>query len=173
VADTGGPFVHTLLIDAGAERGVEVGMAAVDERGLIGRVIQAGTRSARVLLLTDFNSRIPVIVESSRDHAILEGDNSPRPVLRFLPLNPQLKLGDRVLTSGDGGLLPPGLVVGEISSVTDSKVRVSPYVDWARLDYLSVLRYQPLPDPAEDVAPGERGPAVARGRRDRGRAVGP
>ncbi|HET6469610.1 MAG TPA: rod shape-determining protein MreC [Geminicoccaceae bacterium] len=164
VADSGGPFVHTLLIDAGMEQGVQSGMAAVNERGLIGRVVRTGGRSARVLLLTDFNSRIPVLVERSRDRAVLEGDNSRRPLLRFLPLTPRLEVGDRVLTSGDGDLLPPGLVIGEISSISDTKVRVTPYVDWARLDYLTVLRYERLPEPDDDAAGGAL--AGAGSRRD-------
>ena len=80
--------MHTVLVDAGAERGVAKGMAAVNERGLVGRVIEVGRRSARVLLLTDFNSRVPVMVEPSRDQAILAGDNSREPGLVFLPLQP-------------------------------------------------------------------------------------
>jgi rod shape-determining protein MreC len=162
VADPGSPFVHTLLLDAGSERGIENGMAAVNERGMVGRVIQVGPASARVLLLTDFNSRIPVIVESSRDAAILEGDNSLRPLLRFLPLNPRLAVGDRVLTSGDGGFLPPGLVIGEISSIAENKVRVAPYVDWSRLDYLSILKYERLPLPDDAAEPA--GPRTSRAR---------
>src|SRR4029453_1678845 len=90
VADAGGPFVHTVLVDAGTEDGAARGMAAVNERGMIGRVIEVGRHSARVLLLTDFNSRIPVLVEPSRDQAILAGNNTRRLTLVFLPLNPRL-----------------------------------------------------------------------------------
>ena len=68
-----------LLLDAGTEQGVAVGMPAMTPEGLVGRVVEVGRRSARVLLMTDFNSRIPVVVESSGDHAILEGDNSRLP----------------------------------------------------------------------------------------------
>jgi rod shape-determining protein MreC len=100
VADASGPFVHTVLVDAGARRGVVKGMAAVNERGLVGRVIEVGQHSARVLLLTDFNSRIPVMVEPARDQAILAGDNSGEPELVFLPLHPRMAVGQRVVTSG-------------------------------------------------------------------------
>ena len=147
VADSGGPFTQTRLIDAGRNRGIADGMAVVTENGLAGRVVQTGERSARVILLTDFNSRIPVIVESSRDRAILQGDNGPDPRLDFLPLNPRLAAGDRVLTSGDGGLLPAGLVVGQVASVGEDGVTVAPYVDWARLDWVTILRTEPLPLP--------------------------
>jgi rod shape-determining protein MreC len=141
VADAGGPFVHTVLVDAGAERGVVKGMAAVNERGLVGRVIEVGRRSARVLLLTDFNSRVPVMVEPSRDQAILAGDNSREPGLIFLPLHPRLAVGQRVVTSGSGGVLPPGLAVGRISAIDDDRVAVAPMVDWQRLEYVRLLEY--------------------------------
>jgi rod shape-determining protein MreC len=147
VADAGGPFVHTVLVDAGADRGVVKGMAAVNERGLVGRVIEVGRRSARVLLLTDFNSRIPVMVEPSRDQAILAGDNSREPGLTFLPLNPRMAIGQRVVTSGRGGVLPPGLAVGRISAVGDHKVAVAPVVDWERLEYVRLLEYSRVVPP--------------------------
>jgi rod shape-determining protein MreC len=149
VADAGGPFVQTVLVNAGAEQGVAKGMAAVNERGLAGRVIEVGRRSARVLLLTDFNSRIPVMVEPSRDQAILAGDNSREPGLVFLPLNPRLSLGDRVVTSGRGGLLPPGLEIGVVSAIGDQKVTVTPLVDWDRLAYLRLLDYAPVLPPEQ------------------------
>jgi rod shape-determining protein MreC len=147
VADAGGPFVHTVLVDAGRERGVVEGMAAVNAHGLIGRVIEVGRRSARVLLLTDFNSRVPVMVEPSRDQAILAGDNTREPGLIFLPLNPRLSVGDRVVTSGRGGVLPAGLAIGVVSAVRDDKVAVTTWVDWDRLDYLRLLEFAPVRPP--------------------------
>jgi rod shape-determining protein MreC len=141
VADAGGPFVQTVIVNAGADQGVAKGMAAVNERGLVGRVIEVGRRSARILLLTDFNSRVPVMVEPSRDQAILAGDNSREPGLTFLPLNPRLSVGDRVVTSGRGGVLPPGLAIGVVSRVDEHKVAVRPLVDWDRLAYLRLLEY--------------------------------
>ena len=147
VADAGGPFVHTVLVDAGAERGVVKGMAAVNERGLVGHVIEVGRRSARVLLLTDFNSRVPVMVEPARDQAILAGDNSREPGLIFLPLHPRMAVGQRVVTSGRGGVLPPGLAVGLISTIDDDKVAVAPVVDWERLEYVRLLEYSRVVSP--------------------------
>ena len=141
VADAGGPFVHTVLVNAGANHGVVKGMAAVNERGLVGRVIEVGRQSARVLLLTDLNSRVPVMIEPSRDQAILAGDNSREPRLTFLPLNPRMAIGQRVVTSGRGGVLPPGLAVGIISAIGDQEVAVAPAVDWDRLEYVRLLEY--------------------------------
>jgi rod shape-determining protein MreC len=141
VADSGGPFVQTVIVNAGADQGVVAGMAAVNERGLVGRVIEVGRRSARILLLTDFNSRVPVMVEPSRDQAILAGDNSRTPGLVFLPINPRLSVGDRVVTSGRGGVLPPGLAVGVVSALGERKVAVMPLVDWDHLSHLRLLEY--------------------------------
>lgn len=141
VADTGGPFVHTALVDAGSHHGVAEGMAAVNDRGLVGRVIDVGGRSARLLLLTDLNSRIPVMVEPSRDQAILAGDNSRQPGLMFLPLSPRLSIGDRVVSSGRGGVLPPGLEVGVVRTIAEDKVGVATAVDWDRLEYVRLLEY--------------------------------
>jgi rod shape-determining protein MreC len=151
VGDAAGPFVHSLLIDAGAERGVRKGMAALTPEGLVGRVVSVGRSSARVLLLTDYNSKIPVVVERSRDHAILEGDSGAEPALRFLPITARPEVGDMVLTSGDGGLVPPGLAIGRVSAVAEGgEVSVRPFVDWSRLDYVSVLLYEGLPPPEAD-----------------------
>jgi len=147
VADTGGAFVHTVLVDAGAAHGVVEGMAAINRRGLVGRVIDVGERSARVLLLIDLNSRTPVMVEPSRDQAILAGNNTARPRLEFLPINPHLSVGDRVVTSGRGGVLPPGLAVGVVSAVGEDKIAVSTWVDWDRLAYVNLLEYAPVLPP--------------------------
>jgi rod shape-determining protein MreC len=147
VGDSGGAFVRTLLVDAGAAQGVTRGMAATTPEGLAGRVIDVGERSARVLLITDLNSRIPVVVESTGDHALLEGDNTAAPRLRFLPLDPGFAPGDRVLTSGRGGLLPPGLAVGRIDADGGDGLRVRPFLDWTRLDYLALLPGAPVPAP--------------------------
>jgi rod shape-determining protein MreC len=155
VADAGGPFVHTVLVNAGADQGVVKGMAAVNERGLVGRVIDVGRQSARVLLLTDLNSRVPVMVEPSRDQAILAGDNSREPRLTFLPLSPRMAIGQRVVTSGRDGVLPPGLAVGIVSAIGDHKVAVAPAVDWDRLEYVRLLDYGRIVPP-ETLATQQR-----------------
>ncbi len=162
VADPGSAFAHTRLIDAGSERGIRVGMAVMDDRGLVGRVVAVGRWSARILLLLDSTSRIPVVVEPSGDHALLEGDNGPYPRLRFLPLEPRVSVGDRVITSGAGGRRPPGLPVGEVVAVDERGVKVRPYADWTRLDHVVVLDWQPPPPPPADAQPAPPiGPATA------------
>ena len=141
IADSGGAFVRTVLINAGTGDGVAGGQAVVNDDGLVGRIVEAGSRSARVLLLTDLNSRIPVVIESSRERAILSGDNSQRAHLAFLDDKAALAEGDRVVTSGHGGMFPPGIPIGTVSRVTDAGGVVEPFADWDRLEFVSVLNY--------------------------------
>ena len=141
IADSGGAFVRTVLINAGTGDGVSGGQAVVNGDGLVGRIVEAGSRSARVLLLTDLNSRIPVVIEWSRERAILSGDNSQRAHLAFLDDKAALAEGDRVVTSGHGGMFPPGIPIGTVSRVTDAGGVVEPFADWDRLEFVSVLNY--------------------------------
>lgn len=141
VADTGGAFAQSLLITIGRRDGVQKGQAVVSGDGLVGRIAEAGQRASRVLLVTDINSRIPVTVGNSRQRAILVGDNSPQPRLLFLKSAQAVAPGDRVMTSGDAGAFPPGLAVGIIASVADGDVRIEPYAQRERLDYVRAIDY--------------------------------
>jgi rod shape-determining protein MreC len=145
IGDTGGLFVQSVLLNAGRRNGVTAGQAVTTRLGLAGRVVEAGQRSARLLLLTDLNSRVPVVLEKSRHRAVLAGDNSARPRLTFLPANAKVSPGDRVVTSGHAGVFPPGLPVGIVSSVSEGEARIQPFLDWARLEYVTILRYRALP----------------------------
>lgn len=142
VADNGGAFVRSVLVNAGDRDGVAQGQAAVTGEGLAGRVAQVGHRSARVLLVTDMNSRIPVIVAGERERAVLAGDNGARPQLLYLGPRALVRHGDRVLTSGDGGVFPAGLPVGVVAEVDGGEVRVQPFVDWSRMEFLRLIDYE-------------------------------
>ena len=141
IADAGGAFVRSAMINAGADYGVRRGLAAVAGEGLVGGVVEAGARHARILLITDLNSQIPVVVERTRDPAVLAGDNTRLPRLVYLPQNAQVLNGDRIVTSGHGGVYPAGLPIGVVTSIDDSTVKVTPYVDWNRLEYVRLLDY--------------------------------
>ncbi len=140
-ADPGGAFVRSALVNSGARDGVTKGQAVITGHGLVGRVAAVGKRSARVLLITDLNSRIPVLVASTRDRAVLAGDNSDRPTLVHLASEARVSPGDRIVTSGHGGAFPPGLPVGVVASVTEGEIRVQPYVQWSRLEYVRVVDF--------------------------------
>jgi rod shape-determining protein MreC len=141
IADMSGPFMRSVIVSVGRDQGVAKGQAVVDDRGLLGRVIGTGRRSSRVLLLTDPNSRIPVIVEGANLKAIMAGDASDRPTLSYLPPGSRLTVGARVLTTADGGALPPGLIVGVVVRGTRSP-RVELFTSERRADFVRVLDYQ-------------------------------
>lgn len=167
LADSGSPFRQSVLLNVGARDGILDGWATMDGIGLVGRISGVGERTSRVILLTDSNSRIPVTVQPSGQKAILSGDNSPVPPLEFLE-NPDLvRPGDRVVTSGDGGVFPADLLVGQVAQGTDRRLRVRLSADYERLEFLRVLRshdLEPITDPGALVAaPPTAAPAPAFG----------
>ncbi len=143
IADSGGPFLQSALVNVGARDGVVDGSAAVDGNGLVGRVVGVGQHATRLLLLTDFSSRVPVLVQPSGRRAILAGDATSAPVLEFLENPDQVNPGDPVRTSGDGGVFPPDLPVGRLIALPDGTWRVALSADYARLEFVRLLRYAP------------------------------
>ncbi|MEQ8966406.1 MAG: rod shape-determining protein MreC [Azospirillaceae bacterium] len=152
IADNSGAFVRSVAVALGTDHGVRDGMAVLGGKGLAGRVVQVGERSARVLLITDLNARIPVVVERSRDRAILGGTNTDRPKLAHLPLEAEVRVGDRIVTSGHGGMFPAGLAVGAVAAVDEGEVRVEPFADLSRLDFVRIVDFSPQVPEAELVA---------------------
>jgi rod shape-determining protein MreC len=141
IANSGGSFVRSVLVDGGSRDGLARGQAAMTGAGLVGRVTEVGDRAARILLLTDLNSRVPVAFDGSRERAVLAGDNSDRPRLLYLPEQSAVKIGERIVSSGNGGIFPPGLPIGIVSAIEDGIVRVEPYAELSRLDYLRIVNY--------------------------------
>lgn len=143
IADSGGPFLQSALVNVGARDGVLDGSAAVDGNGVVGRVVGVGERATRLLMLTDFSSRVPVIVLPAGKRAILTGDGTPNPVLQFLESVERVKPGDQIETSGDGGVFPPNLPVGRLIATGNQRWRVSLAADYSRLEFVRLLRYAP------------------------------
>ncbi len=160
IADTGGAFAHSLILNAGIREGVKRSQAVINGIGLVGRVIAVGARSARVLLITDLNSRIPVLVEGSNTRAILAGDNTNRPRLIHLPQGAVVSPGDRIVTSGHGGILMPHLPIGVVSSVTDNAIAIELFVDRNRLEYVRAVEFSPGPAPRLTQSPETQGTAA-------------
>jgi rod shape-determining protein MreC len=150
LADSGSPFRQSVLLNVGARDGIRDGWATMDGIGLVGRISGVGERTSRVILLTDTSSRIPVTVQPSGQKALLSGDNSTVPPLEFLEDSDEVSPGDRVVTSGDGGVFPADLLVGEVVLGTDKRLRVRMSADYGRLEFLRVLRSHQL-DPITDV----------------------
>lgn len=139
LADAGNAFAKSILISAGAEDGVQKSQAVMSGEGLIGRVIEAGKKSARVLLITDINSRVPVLVEDTRQHAILAGHNEKTTRLLHLPPDSDLKDGARIITSGHGGMFPHGLAIGRVTKNEAGLLEVKPFTDFDRIVHVRVL----------------------------------
>ena len=141
VANSGGPFVRSVLINIGSQEGAKIGHAVMSNVGFVGVIVEIGYKFSRVLLITDLNSQIPITIQNTRDPGILIGDNSRWPRLFFVPHESTISLGDIVVTSGQGGVLPKDLPVGVITKTDQSDIRMQPFVDWSRLEYVRVLNY--------------------------------
>ena len=159
IADSSGAFVRSVVINAGREQKVRTGYPVINGDGLVGRVVETGKRSARVLLPTDLNSRIPVVIGAKGVRAILSGDNGSQPRLTYLPQGASISLGDEVATSGVGGLFPRGLRIGNVAgdlSAPGVKLRA----DLDELEYLSVLFFEnPSLELVGDAPPTKAQPA--------------
>jgi len=137
VADAGGVYARAVLIAVPPGREVRRGQIALDERGFVGRVTEVGQRSARVLLATDMNSRIPVTLEGSRARSMMVGTNGPRPRLQFWPEGTRPAEGERLVTSAEGVAFPAGLPVGVVRYSDSGTAEVELF---ARLDRLDLVR---------------------------------
>jgi rod shape-determining protein MreC len=171
LADSGSPFRRSVLINVGARDGILDGWATMDGLGLVGRVSGVGERTSRVLLVTDSNSRLPVTIQPSGQQALLMGDNSQTPLLDFIEAREDVSPGDRIVTSGDGGLFPPGLLVGQVVETTDGRLRARLSADLVRLQFLRVMRSHPgtsLDDPGSLVGPPWPLPEDTRDATDEG-----
>lgn len=143
LVDSGTAFRQSVLLNVGAQDGIVDGWAAMDGLGLVGRISGVGQRTSRVVLLTDPSSRVPVTIQPSGQRALLTGDNSGLPFLDFIENPDDVRPGDQVVTSGDGGVFPSGLLVGRVALGTDGRNRLLLAADYGRLEFLRVLRSHP------------------------------
>ena len=140
IADSGSPFRQSVLLNIGSRDGIQDGWAAMDGLGLVGRISGVGAATSRVILLTDTASQIPVIIQPSGQRAILMGDNSFAPPVEFIENVDLVRPGDRVVTSGRGGVLPAGLLIGTLALDPNNRIRARLAADYERLEFLKVLR---------------------------------
>lgn len=141
VGDSVSAYVRGALLNVGRGAGVAHGQAVVTGEGLAGRIAEVGENSARVLFVTDVNSRLPVLIERTRERAILAGDNSSQLRLTLLQSLAGVQRGDRIITSGHGGSFPVGIPIGEVVATGEGGVRVRPFADFARLEFVRVVDY--------------------------------
>ncbi len=142
IADARGPFARSMLLNIGAAQGIKAGYAVINEDGLVGRIVNVGEKTARLILLSDLNSRVPVQVGPAAARAVLVGDNSGTMSLQFLPPDVAVYPGDEVYTSGHGGLFPRGLRVGVVTQDDVNGLRVVAHAKLDKLEYVSVLFFE-------------------------------
>ena len=140
MADSGSPYRQSVLLNVGRRDGVLDGWATMDGLGLVGRISGVGENASRVILLTDTTSRIPAVIQPSGQNTIVVGDNTRSPPIDFLENTDLVRPGDRVLSSGDGGVFPAGLVIGQVAKDPNGRLRVRLAADYERLEFLRVLR---------------------------------
>jgi len=154
IGEANDAFTHSMIVNAGRRDGVARGQAVVDQRGLVGHIVDAGNHSSRVLLLTDIQSRIPIYIEDADVGGILAGRSLGRPVISFTENSEPVTLiaGQRVLTSGVGGTLPRGIQVGTIREVEGDEAVVTLDTNYARTRMVRVINYE-FPALEEEVDP--------------------
>lgn len=143
LADSGSPFRQTVLLNIGKRDGIVDGWAAIDGIGLVGRIAGVGERTSRVILLGDTSSRVAVTIDSNGQTGLVVGDNTSQPPIEFLENPETVRPGDRVITSGDGGVFPSGILVGQVTQTQSGRLRVRLAADMQRLEFLRVIRHIP------------------------------
>lgn len=156
LADSGSPFRQSVLINVGARDGLVDGWATMDGIGLVGRISGVAENTSRVILLTDASSRIPAVIQPSGQRVIVAGDNSAAPLIDFLEDSDRVRPGHRIISSGDGGVFPAGLLIGQVAADPSGTLRAILAADYQRLEFLRVLRQYgttPVSDTAQVIGP--------------------
>lgn len=131
------PFSRTALISAGKKQGIEPDQIVVNSGKLIGKVIEVSNNYAKVMLISDVNSRIPIKANSSREQGILAGNNNSK--ILYLPNNHLVQKDEEIVTSGHGNIYPAGILVGYVSKVTEHDVMVNVAADLSKTEFVQVL----------------------------------
>lgn len=133
-------YRDSAIVHAGLRDGVQRDQIVINDNGLVGRVIESSDSYARVMLITDFGSRIPVISSHSRLQSVVAGIGESRARLLYLPDTSQLQVGEILMTSGDGKLYPAGLPVARVSKIIGDEIYVMPIVEFSKVDCVGVIQ---------------------------------
>ena len=141
--DRDSPYLKSIILNKGSKDNVKLGMAVLDDSYLVGKIIEVNYTNSRVLLLSDLNSKIPVLLEPQSLHAVLSGSGKNHGVIEYTKeeYNKKLDIEDKILvyTSGYGGLFKPGLPVGEI---TENKKIINFFSDFQQMDYVKIVSFE-------------------------------
>lgn len=132
------PFSKTILVRAGSKDGVKINQIVSNAQGLVGRITQVSKSYAKVMLINDLNSRVPVVTLLTQERGILAGNNQNTQII-YLQKNHNIKQGEKVITSGDGMMFPRGIVVGEVSKISKDIVQVEPIMNFDKTDFIYIF----------------------------------
>jgi len=135
--DKQSPYLNSFVINVGSNKGIKNGMAALDGKNFIGRIVDVNFFSSRVLLVSDLNSKIPILSEPSANHAILSGRGTSEPTLEYLPENHNIQDGDKIYTSGKEGIFIPGIPIGE-AKIVKNKIKVLLFSDLRQITFVNI-----------------------------------
>ena len=135
--DEKSPYNNSFIINSGSNKKIKNGMAVLDGKNFIGRIVDVNFFSSRVLLVSDLNSKIPVVVNPSGNHAILSGRGKENPTLDYLPENHQIKNGNKIYTSGKEGIFSPGIPIGEAKVIKD-RVEVFLFSNLSQVTFINI-----------------------------------
>lgn len=138
-------LVQSIIVDRGSSSGVANGMTVVTPRGLVGQVIEVTPTTSKVLLITDVSSSADALVQSNRAKGVVNGSRTGTLTMLYIPQQFKVQTGDRVVTSGLGGIFPAGFWVGTVTDVRQNDVdlfqtaRLEPAVDFGRLEDVMII----------------------------------
>ena len=129
IANSASSWFKTCLLDKGSADGVRKGMAVVTPQGVVGQVVSATSHSAKVLLVTDSNSGVDVLVQRTRARGIISGSLDNVTIMKYVKRSEDIQEGDRLITSGLDGVFPKGLMVGTAVKVRKQNLGLFQYVE--------------------------------------------
>ena len=135
--DKQSPYLNSFVLNSGSNKKIKNGMAVLDGENFIGRIVDTNFFSSRVLLVSDLNSKIPVIIEPSGHQAILSGRGDVKPTLEYLPDNHSVQNGNKIYTSGKEGIFSPGIAIGRVE-IDQDKLKVSLFSDLSQITYVNI-----------------------------------
>tara|TARA_B100000787_G_scaffold150946_1_gene123763 strand:- start:160 stop:1011 length:852 start_codon:yes stop_codon:yes gene_type:complete len=143
LSDKGSPFLKSIIINKGSKHNINLGMVAMDGEYLIGKIVEVNYLSSRVLLLSDLNSKIPVIIEPNEIFSILSGTGKDHGVIQYSKKYEDIKSQSIIYTSGAGSLFKAGIPIGRISTnYIDEKKKVEFFSDFSQLRFIKIFSFK-------------------------------
>lgn len=140
VAEESDAFAQSIVAYVG-KHDVKKGDVVLSDKGVVGRIDAVKSSYAKIITLADINSKVPVMIEKNRVRGILSGNNTPFPKLTFVPLDAEISVGDKIVTSGVSGVFPAGLPVGQVVSVSKKEIKVKTFALLEKLEYVRIVKY--------------------------------